>query len=68
MGKSQKGADGNSKKGVAGGAKSVMEKPTVHTRWLDGSKDIHPDELGRSEVFRRAVEKVRRIETAQRSQ
>ena len=60
-------ADRGSKEDLTGEKGPVIEKPTVHTRWFDGSKYIDPDELGRSEVFRRTVEKVRRIEIAQRS-
>ena len=39
------------------------EKPKIHTRWLDGSKFVDPEELGRSEVFRKTVKAVRKIET-----
>ncbi len=39
------------------------EKPRIRTRWLDGSKFVDLDDLGRSEVFRRTVEAARKIGT-----
>lgn len=41
----------------------VTERPKVRTRWLDGSKFVDPKDLGKSEVFRRTVKAVRKIET-----
>ncbi|MDE0036236.1 MAG: hypothetical protein OXU77_01600 [Gammaproteobacteria bacterium] len=41
----------------------MTERPKVRTRWLDGSKFVDPKDLGKSEVFRRTVKAVRKIET-----
>ena len=46
----------------------VPEKPQVRTRWLDGSKFVDPDELGRSKVFHHTVKafgKIRTVHTPQ---
>ena len=46
----------------------VPEKPKIRTRWLDGSKFVDPEELGKSEVFRSTVRAVRKIDTSHTSQ
>ena len=46
----------------------VPERPKVRTNWLDGSKFVDPDDLGRSKVFHDTVKAVRKIGTVHTSQ
>ena len=58
----------DTKKRTLGESTPVPEKPKIRTRWLDGSKFVDPEDLGKSEVFRRTVKAVRKIETPHTSQ
>ena len=41
----------DTKKRTLGESTPVPEKPKIRTRWLDGSKFVDPEDLGKSEVF-----------------
>ncbi len=53
----------DTKKGTLGESVRSPEKPKIRTRWLDGSKFVDPEELAKSDVFRRTVEAIGKIDT-----